>query len=590
MKQIREIWRKSMYILDRKQKVKLGGLLLLLFGEILMELLGVISIYPFIALVLSPEMIRSNKYLKFLYDISGVDNNAQFFLLVAILIVVLYVFKNGYSMLSAYMRYGFVFGIQNDLSVKLMNCYMREPYSFFLEKNSSVLMRAVSYDVQQFFSLLHSSLYLFSDGMLMVVFGIVLLCTDFWLSIASIGAMLVFVFAFAKGNKKRIVHYGERTQECASLMTQWMQQGFGGAKEIKILRREAFFADNFTKHSTEFNKMNRLFNFYNCIPHFVLECFCTAVIVLIIAFRALNGEDVMTFVPKLSIFAMSLFRMFPKVSRINVSANNAMFALPCLDSLYEDVQMVEGHQYSNGKENTQKENNLTFNDCIELKNLSFRYPNTEEDVLSNINMIIKKDQAVGFVGPSGAGKTTLVDCILGVLELKNGEVLCDGQNIQKHLDEWSSKLGYIPQNIFLSDDTIRNNIAFGINEDEIDEANVWEALEQAQLKTFVEELPEGLDTKIGERGVRLSGGQRQRIGIARALYNNPEILVLDEATSALDNETEQAVMESIEHLLGHKTMIIIAHRLTTVKHCDSIYKVDKAGVVSVEFEDIVNEN
>lgn len=589
MNQFKDIWRKSMYILEKPQKVKLFGLLLLLFGETIMELLGVISIYPFIALVLSPDMIQSNRFLKAIYDITGVKTNAQFYMVLAIGIILLYVIKNLFNVLSLYLRFGFTYGIQRELSTKLMKSYMKESYSFFLENNSANLMRAISYDVSQFFGVLHSLLYVFSDITLMLVFGVTLLITDFWLSIASISAMLIFLVVFAKGNKERIVHYGKETQKSSALMTKWLQQGFGGVKEIKILQREKFFADNYTIHCAQFNKMNQMLGFFNSIPHFILEIFCTAVIVLIIAIRALNGEEVTSFVPRLSVFAMAIFRMFPKISRINVSINNAMFALPSLDSLYEDIKLTRESttERKAKKELGKAEKELTFNDCIELQNVHFTYPHTDVEILSGINMTIKKSQAIGFVGPSGAGKTTLVDCILGVLKLNEGNVFCDGKDIQNHIDEWSEKLGYIPQNIFLSDDSIRNNVAFGLDEADINDDSVWMALEQAQLKSFVEELPDGLDTKIGERGVRFSGGQRQRIGIARALYNNPDILVLDEATSALDNETEQAVMDSIEHLLGHKTMFIIAHRITTVKNCDVIYRVEGGTATEVGYEELM---
>lgn len=587
----KDVWDKAGYIFDRKQKIRLVWLIMILFAEIFLELLGVISVYPFIALILNPNMIHDNKWLSMAYEISGVQNNNDFFMIMAFGMIGIYIFKNAFNAFTSYKRTGFVFDTQREIGVRLMRSYMQEPYSFFLEKNSAVLMRGVGTDVGQFFNLVLQCLYMFSDCVMMLIFGGYMLYTDFILSVSMIIIMVLFVAIFVRWNKKRATYFGKETQKCSGKMTQWMQQAFGGVKEIKILRREDYFVDNYEKYCSQSNRMNRIFSFLNSIPHMVLECFCTAAILLIIAIRVRNGADVAVFLPKMAIFAMALFRLFPRISRINGCLNSIIFSYPYMDSVYEALQLSEEHKYQRVKreEKGKQENTLSFEHDVTLENIHFVYPNTEVEVLSGVNMSIRKGQAVALVGPSGAGKTTLADVFLGILELKEGRVLCDGKEILNHADEWADKLGYIPQVIFLSDDSIRNNVAFGLEVDESVDDKVWAALEQAQLKEFVERLPEGLDTKIGERGVRLSGGQRQRIGIARALYTNPDILVLDEATSALDNETEAAVMESIEHLLGHKTMIIIAHRITTVRNCDVIYRVDKGNIEEVTYEQLQTE-
>ena len=587
----KDVWNKASYIFNRRQKIRLVWLLLILFAEIFLELLGVVSVYPFIALMLSPGMIQENQLLSMLYDLCGARSNNEFFMLMAWGMIGIYIFKNAFNAFTSYKRVGFVFDTQREIGVRLMRSYMAEPYSFFLEKNSAVLMRGVGTDVAQFFNLVLQCLYMFSDCVMMLIFGGYMLFTDFILSVSMIVIMVLFVTIFVRWNKKRASYFGKETQRCSGKMTQWMQQAFGGVKEIKILRREDFFVDNYEKYCSKSNRMNRIFSFLNSIPHMVLECFCTAAILLIIAIRVKNGADVAVFLPKMAIFAMALFRLFPRISRINGCLNSIIFSYPYMDSVYEALQVSEEHKYQRVQREQvgQQEQALTFEHEVTLENIHFVYPNTETEVLSGINMTLKKGQAVALVGPSGAGKTTLADVFLGILELKEGRVLCDGKEILNHADEWADKLGYIPQTIFLSDDSIRNNVAFGLVVDESGDDKIWAALEQAQLKEFVEKLPDGLDTKIGERGVRLSGGQRQRIGIARALYTNPDILVLDEATSALDNETEAAVMESIEHLLGHKTMIIIAHRITTVRHCDVIYRVDRGTIEEVTYEQLQEE-
>jgi ABC-type multidrug transport system fused ATPase/permease subunit len=463
---------------------------------------------------------------------------------------------------------------------------MSEPYSFFLEKNSAVLMRGVGTDVNQFFQLVMQCLIMLSSCLMMVVFGGYLLVADFFLSISMIVLMGLFVAIFVRWNKARALRFGTESQTSSGKMNQWLMQAFGGVKEIKILKREQYFVDNYAEHYGIYVRVQKIFSFLNQIPHLVLEVFCVIVLLLLIVFRLISGADVATFVPTLSVFAMALFRLFPRISVVNGCINQIIYSYPYMNQVYEDLKMSEEHKYRRDalEQEGRKENSLTFENEITLENIHYTYPNTEVEILSGVNMKIKKGQAVAFVGPSGAGKTTLADVVLGILELSEGRILCDGKDISRHAGEWADKLGYIPQTIFLSDDSIRNNVAFGLVVDESEDEKIWEALEQAQLKEFVESLPEGLETRIGERGVRLSGGQRQRIGIARALYTNPEILVLDEATSALDNDTETAVMEAIESLLGHKTMIIIAHRITTVRHCDVIYRVKDQNIEETTYE------
>ncbi len=591
MNHIKDIYAKISYIFTKRQKKQLLGMIAILIGEAILELTGVISIYPFIAVMLSPEMIHTNKMLSYFYDALGVKSNNEFFVWIAIALIGVYVVKNLFNAFAYYARNAFVFDNQREIGVRLMKSYMAEPYSFFLEKNSSVLMRGVGTDVNQFFQLVMQCLIMLSSCLMMVIFGAFLLYTDFILSMSMIIVMFLFVTLFVRWNKARSLRYGKQSQECSAKQGQWLMQAFGGIKEIKILKREQYFVDNYSGYYGSYIHVQKIFSFLNQIPHLVLEIFCVIVLLLMIAFRILNGEDVAIFVPKLSVFAMALFRLFPRISVVNGCINQIIFNYPYMDHVYEDLKMSEEHKYTREvlEEEGRKEDALTFEDEIRLENIHYMYPNTEVEILSGINMNIRKGQAVAFVGPSGAGKTTLADVILGILEVSEGTILCDGKDIRKHAGEWADKLGYIPQTIFLSDDTIRNNVAFGIVVDEGEDEKIWAALEQAQLKEFVESLPEGLDTKIGERGVRLSGGQRQRIGIARALYTNPEILVLDEATSALDNETEQAVMESIEHLLGHKTMIIIAHRITTVRNCDAIYRVNDKNIELITYEQLQAE-
>ena len=591
MKVVKDIWMKIDYIFTKGQKRQLIGMVVLLILEAFVELLGVISIYPFIGVVLNQEIIHTTPILNREYQALHIQNNNDFLTVLAIGVIGVYLFKNIFNAAAYYARNAFVYNNQRNIGIRLMQSYMQEPYSFFLEKNSAVLMRGVGADVNGFFDLVMQCLIMLSGCLMMFIFGLYILITDFVLSLCLIVVMVAFVGIFVRWNKARSFSYGTQSQEAQGKMTQWLQQAFGGAKEIKILKREQYFVDNYAEYYGTFIRVQKIFSFINQIPHLILECFCVVVILLLITVRLQAGVDVNTFVPQLSVFAMALFRLFPRISMINGCLNQVIFNYPYMDNVYNDMKICEEHRYRRAQiaELGKRENELTFYDKIVMENIHYVYPNTEREVLSGVNLTIHKGEAVAFVGPSGAGKTTLADVFLGIMQLKEGKILCDGKDIDHHIDEWSNMLGYIPQFIFLSDDTIRNNVAFGLNVDDSVDEKVWEALEQAQLKEFVKGLPEGLDTRIGERGARLSGGQRQRIGIARALYNNPDILVLDEATSALDNETEKAVMESIEHLLGHKTMIIIAHRITTVRNCDAIYRVDEGNISQVTYEQLQKE-
>lgn len=591
MRQMKDICNKISYIFTKKQRKQLIGMIVILVAEALLELTGVVSIYPFISVMLKPQMIQNNALLRFFYELFGMESNNAFFLLIAAALIAVYVVKNLFNAYAYYARNAFVFDNQREIGIRLMKSYMAEPYSFFLEKNSAVLMRGVGTDVTQFFQLVMQCLIMLSSCLMIVIFGLFLLYTDVVLSVSMIIVMILFVTLFVRWNKERALRFGRQTKECQGKMNQWLMQAFGGIKEIKILKREEYFVDQYSGYYSSYTRVQKIFSFLNQIPHLVLEVFCVIALLLLIVFRLQTGADVTAFVPKLSVFAMALFRLFPRISVVNGCINQIIFGYPFMDNIYRDLKISEENKYQRERvrEEGRKEHALTFEKDVRLENIHYVYPNTEVEVLSGVDMTIKKGQAVAFVGPSGAGKTTLADVFLGILELNEGRILCDGQDITGHADEWAEKLGYIPQTIFLSDDTIRNNVAFGLVVDETEDDKIWSALEQAQLMEFVQGLPEKLDTRIGERGVRLSGGQRQRIGIARALYTNPEILVLDEATSALDNETEAAVMESIEHLLGHKTMIIIAHRITTVRNCDVIYRVDKGHIESVTYEELQAE-
>ena len=325
---------------------------------------------------------------------------------------------------------------------------------------------------------------------------------------------------------------------------------------------------------------------FSPIPKYIIETVCISGLLIAIIIKLYFGQrdDTAFFITQLTAFAVASIRLLPSVGKINAYVNNILYCKPSLDLIYNDFREIEGHEFDSISDEEREE--FSFEESIKIKDITYRYPNTDKDVLHNVSLVVPKGKTVAFIGSSGAGKTTLADIVLGLLQPQQGEVLVDNWSIYAHMSAWHKKMGYIPQTIYLSDDNIRNNIAFGIEEEKIDDKAVEQAIKKAQLYDFVQSLPDKLNTFVGDRGIRLSGGQRQRIGIARALYHDPDVLVLDEATSALDNETEQAVMEAIESLQGLKTMIIIAHRLTTIRNADLIYEVENGKVSLREKEEV----
>ncbi len=408
-----------------------------------------------------------------------------------------------------------------------------------------------------------------------------LLISDPVMSLAVAGLLLICMAAFRLFTKERVHSYGKMNQEYDGKMHQAINQALGAVKDIKILHREKFFVNSFVRCGER--KMTALINtnFFGTIPRYIIETVTVTAIMLVLVIRLMNGTDLNTLLPVLASFAVAAFKLLPSVGKISNYLNNITFLKPSIDLIYRDLKETEDVAGLELKDSDDREETKEAAE-IRISDLSFTYPGSDKEVLSDTGLTIPLGSSVGFMGESGAGKSTLADLILGILYPGSGKVLYGDMNVHEHPLKWAEKLAYIPQSIFLADESIRANVAFGIDPGNIDEDKVWKALDEAQLKDFVKSLPEGLDTEVGERGVRLSGGQRQRIGIARALYGDPEIMVLDEATSALDNETEAAVMEAIERLHGRKTLIIIAHRLTTIKNCDHIFKVENGKVTPVD--------
>ena len=561
-------------------KKNIGSLLFVLIqivvGSIL-EMFGVTAILPLISLAVNPNKIYENDFLYGISKYVRFSDSYSYFVFLSIMLIFIYFVKNMYVIWMNNNIYRFAYKNQKELACRLLTSYLRQPYSFFVNHNSADFIRNLNEDTIYFFETVIASLQFAAEIMVCAMLGITLLVMDTTLTLGMIIILLLFFLIVFRKLKRNLEKKGTRCRGYRAEMNKWILQATGGIKETKILEKEQFFIEKYEGLYNYFAEDYRRYKMYAFLPRPLMESVSVCALLLIVVIKIINGADMTVFVPILSVFAVAVFRMLPSFNRLATYVSQIMFNKASVEAIYNDLKEFETEEEFPIEE---KIKDIPFNNEIRLKDICFRYPDAEEDVVSDVELVIPKGKSVAFIGASGAGKTTLADIILGVLSAQKGNILVDGQPIDAMSREWHKKVGYIPQTIFLMDDTIRNNIAFGIESSKINESQLEKAIDGAQIKEFIDSLPEGLNTEIGERGVRLSGGQRQRIGIARALYFNPEILVLDEATSALDNDTESAVMEAIDNLAGTKTLLIIAHRLTTIKNCDIVYEIKdkKVGI------------
>ena len=591
------ILRKINYIFSAKQKLQSVLLCIGLFIGALFELVGVSLITELVSVVTDPGKIHKNEILGRVYDMFDMQDDRQFFLTMVIGLIIVYLVKNAFLLWINYVQYTFIYNNQLRLSGRLIDCYLKKPYTYHLDKNSAEMVRNVMLDSERFFQMLLSVFLMLSELLISLLLCIYLVFIDWFITVSVVVILGLFTGLYMLLFKNKAKEYGKENQFYDGKMHQSINQALGAVKDIKILHREKYFVDAFCGFGKKKMRAVRNNNVLGQAPKYVIETVCIGAILLVLVFKIYRGEDLSTMITQLAAFAVAAFKLLPSVSKINNFANLIIFLKPSVDLIYRDIKDTEdmkdfeladadaGQQDAFGAGGKKKDKPDEAAQ-IRVSGLTYRYPHTERDVLKNVSLSIPLGYAVGLMGPTGAGKSTLADIILGILTPTEGSVCYGDMNVHEHPIKWSRKLAYIQQSIYLADETIRNNVAFGIDDDKIDEAKVWQALEEAQIGDFVRSLPEGLDTMVGERGVRLSGGQRQRIGIARALYDDPEILVLDEATSALDNETETAVMDAIDNLMGRKTLIIIAHRLTTLRNCQMIFKVEGGSVREVSYAEI----
>lgn len=572
-----QLIKKLNYIFTSKQKREIVGLFFAILVGSGLELLGVSLVLPVIQGIMNPQEILKIKICGFFYDLCGFTDVKPFIIVLLCSLVLVFLLKNIYLVFMYKDVYKFTFINRKELSNRMLNCYLKQPYLFHVSKNSAELLRNINTDADYFYGVIMASLKLGVEIMVCLALGIYLLIMDKTISLVIIVLMIIMMILFMKVYKKIVYETGKTNRDTMAEMNKWVQQSFGGIKEIKVLNKEKFFLNQYNDVCTVNAKSGYMYHTITYIPKPVMEVVCVTGLIGAIAIKYYLGASINYFVPIISVFAVAAFRLMPSFNRITEYLGEIIYKKSSIEAVYNDLKEIEELSATGNSSDFLKDSKpAKFDKEISIRELSFKYPETDNYVINNISFDIKKNESVAFIGPSGAGKTTLADVILGLLRPQSGDVYVDDVCINEDMNAWHKIIGYIPQSIYLIDDTIRNNIAFGA--ETIDEEKLKFVVEQAQLKELVDSLEAGLDTEIGEMGVRLSGGQRQRIGIARALYNNPQILVLDEATSALDNDTEAAVMEAIESLHGKITLIIIAHRLSTIESCDTVYEVKDGNI------------
>ena len=563
---------KYLSILNYKEQKKIFLLFIIMIIAAFMEVIGIGLVIPIITLLTKPEKILTEPTFQVALNYFGNPSETQLVIYMMILFLIIYLIKNLYLALFVWIKFRYIKIFKINLSKKLFSLYLRKPYEFFLLNNSAKILRNTTAESEATINLLFSIVNLITEFLVfMCVFGLVVYIEPRG-AIISVITISLFVSMYYLFIKNKVYRWGKQRQYYQGQNIKNIQQSLGSIKEMKLLGCEDQFIKIFKESFSSIMKYTQYNLTLSQLVKLWLEMLAILGLVLIVIISALQQQTSSEILTMLAIFSAAAFRLLPSAGRMTTSIQEFNFYRPSLDLVHEALQ----HKITTKEKIT---NHEKFNKDIKLVNVSYSYAETKVKVLKNINLTIKKGDYVGFVGQSGSGKTTLVDLIMGFFETKEGKITIDNKLISENIDSWRKQIGYVPQSIYLVDETLKNNIAFGLQEDLINEENLMKAIKEAQLEEFVSNLPKGLETIVGEGGVRLSGGQKQRIGIARALYGNPEILILDEATSALDIETEKEIMNSIKTLQQKKTVLVISHRLSTVKDCNQIYVIVKGKII-----------
>jgi ATP-binding cassette, subfamily B, bacterial PglK len=536
----------------------------------MLEAVGIGAILPLISIMGQPDFLSMHPIVAAYAAVLGITNHTQFVMACAGGLIVVYVIKNAYIAWETKLQIDFAIKNQIYYSGQLLANYLAKPYLYHLDHNSATLLRNVNGGGLTAFSyILIPTFTLFTELITAIVIWMMLVLVDFFTAVIVAGLMAVMLYAILRASHRAVSRQGVIQNACAAKYYKWLNQGLGAIKETKVMGKENFFLEQFQQAYMQYGRANGKFLFLNQLPRMLIETLVVSGLLLLIACKLMMGTPPMGIVPLLGVLALAAFRLMPSANRIVNVSNGIKFQLPLFEELYGEFREIRQRRLERKTILLEgRQNKLSFRQQIDIQELQFSYPESSNAVFTGVSFQIPKGKFVGVIGPSGAGKTTFVDILLGLLQPVKGKILVDGIDIQQDIRAWQANLAYVPQSIYLIDGTIRENIALGTQPEKIDDAQVERVLQMAELYDFIQTLPQGLYTPVGERGVKLSGGQRQRIGIARALYQQPEVLILDEATSALDNETEKSITDTILHLKGQITILAIAHRVSTLEGCD----------------------
>lgn len=582
---MKKILNKLDVILNKQQKNRMKVLVVMMVIGALLETVSISLVLPIATVLTNPKSIEGEGIVGWLYRLLGCDSVEEFALVMLVGLLLAFVAKNLFLFIQTKMQLDFVYNNQFETSRKMMINFMKRPYEYYLNAETAVIQRNITSDVNNMYAMVLSILQLMSEFVVCAFLGTYLVLQDPIMCVTIGGLLIVVLVTIKKVLKPIMVRAGQENQDYYAGLFKWINQAVAGIKEIKIANKESYFISEYAKCGDGYVNAVKKYSLYNNVPKLLIETICIAgfVVYMFVAFAM--GKDTESIVVSISAFAVAAIKLLPSANRINNQLTNIAYFEPFFygasDNLQADISdktiVYDAGAYT-GEETIEK---LPVHDKILLNDITYKYPGTDKYIFDHMDMEISIGEAIGIVGTSGSGKTTVVDILLGLLDMEGGVITADGAdvNTKENYPRWLGNVGYIPQTIFMLDSDIRHNVAFGVPDALIDDDKVWRALKEAQLDVFVKSLPKGLSTEIGERGIRLSGGQRQRIGIARALFNDPEVLILDEATSALDNDTEAAIMESINSLHGKKTLVIIAHRLQTIEKCDMVYRVEGGKAV-----------
>ncbi len=580
---VKKIIQELVYILPDKQKKRAVVVLLVIIIGSGFELLGVSAVLPFLQAILTPETLMESQYLQPVIRILGIDTANGVLILVGVGLILVYILKNVFMVFSYYVSYDYSTRVKKELSIKMLHSYMSRPYTFFMNVNMAEILRGCNEDIEGVYTILSNLFTILAEMLATVLIAAYIIYTEPLTAVAAVVLILAVMMGIVLLFKPLMKRLGRIYMNAHAAKNKAIYQTVSGVKELYAMQRQELFIEEYDAASETVRKTQRNYEFVNSSPDRIVEGVCLSGLIGIVLIRLLMGVDMVAFVPKLGSFAMAAFKLLPSIGKISNRITGIVYNKPRLDNVFDNVMEAQQYEKACAEESRRRSSGLeigttaAFQEVVSVENIVWQYEGQTRPVLDGVSFEIHKGQSVALIGISGSGKTTLSDVILGLLTPAKGSVYMDGIDIYTMPKAWAGIVGYVPQSVFLIDDTIRNNVAFGLRD--VDDADIWKALEQAQLKAFVETLPAGLDTIVGDRGIKFSGGQRQRVAIARALFNKPEILILDEATAALDNETEKAVMESIDALQGQITMVIVAHRLTTIRNCDSIYEIKDGKAV-----------